>query len=227
MSRKVNLSFDENPSIHHIYNFNLAKPYIKNKIVLDIGCWTGQIEKLASKYTKKITGLDPSKEAIKIAKTKNKTANFIVGSATKLKFPKQSFDTVIFVEVIEHIPQGTEKIAIKEINRVLKPKGHLILSTPNNNIISIMLDPAFFLIKHRHYSVKEITNLLEKENFQIKKIYKTGGIFFLTKSILETICKYSLGKKPKISWLERRVEAEYQNVGFATIHFIAQKKSPR
>lgn len=67
MHRKVNLYFDNKPSIHHIFNFNFSKPYIRNKKVLDVGCWTRQFESLVTSYLKEIAGIDSSNEAINFA----------------------------------------------------------------------------------------------------------------------------------------------------------------
>jgi 2-polyprenyl-6-hydroxyphenyl methylase/3-demethylubiquinone-9 3-methyltransferase len=51
------------------------------------------------------------------------------GSATALPFPDASFDSVISSECIEHTPDPVAAVA--EMLRVLKPGGHLFLTTPN------------------------------------------------------------------------------------------------
>ena len=45
-------------------------------------------------------------------------------------FPDNHFDVVLFTEVIEHLKEDPMH-AMSEINRVLKPQGHLLLTTPN------------------------------------------------------------------------------------------------
>jgi SAM-dependent methyltransferase len=45
-------------------------------------------------------------------------------------FPEKSFDVVLFCEVIEHLQSDPVKVLL-EIKRVLKPGGHLVLTTPN------------------------------------------------------------------------------------------------
>ena len=52
-----------------------------------------------------------------------------VGDATSLRFPDNEFDKVFSSEVIEHIPRWEE--AVREMVRVLKPGGLLVLTTPN------------------------------------------------------------------------------------------------
>lgn len=49
----------------------------------------------------------------------------------KLPFSDASFDFVNMVEVIEHVPKGEIAFYLAEIRRVLRPRGRLLLTTPN------------------------------------------------------------------------------------------------
>lgn len=222
--RRVNLDFDLKPSFHHKFNLNFSLPYVKNKKVLDIGCWTGQFEQIACKYTKQIVGIDPGVEAIKTAKKLVPKAKFFVGDALNLKFKDNSFDTVTIMDVIEHIPKGTEEKCLKEIKRVLKPNGYLIISTPYSHLISILLDPAFFIIGHRHYSEKKLKRLLSSNGFKVVKVKKTGGIFRLCVPLLQMIYKHIFKRKFEISKsIENKIKKEYSNKSaFAQINIIAK-----
>lgn len=223
--RKVNLDFDQKPSFHHIFNAKFSYPYIKNKKVLDIGCWTGQFEQIASKYTKKIVGIDPGVEAIKIAKKLVPNAHFYVGNALNLKFKDNSFDTVTMMDVIEHIPKETEVKCLKEISRVLKPNGYLIISTPNAHPISMLLDPAYFLIGHRHYSEKKIRELFSLTGFKTIKVNKTGKMLRLCVPLLQMFYKHILKRKlivPKK--IKDKIKLEYEDEdAFAQINIVASK----
>lgn len=221
--RKVDIKSDGNPTFHHKFNFNFSLPYIKNRKVLDIGCWTGQFEKLASQKTKQIVGIDPGASAIRVAKKMVPKAKFKVANATKLPFSRNSFDTVTILDVIEHIPLNSESVCLNEIKRVLKPGGHLILSTPSAHPLSVLLDPAYFIIGHRHYSLSKINELLKIADFKIIKIGYTGGVFTLSTAIIATILKHLLNRKFIISdWLQSKIDNEYKNKGFAEIHLIAK-----
>src|SRR3989344_3079864 len=149
--RTINPSTDIEPAETHIFNASLAKRYIQKKKVLDIGCWTGQLEKLINQEAKELVGLEPDKDAVMVAKKAVSGVSFFVGTAEKLPFKNRSFDTVIFFDVIEHIPAQTELKCLKEIYRVLKPKGILILSTGYKHPIGVLFDPAFWAFGHRHY----------------------------------------------------------------------------
>lgn len=222
--RKINSQFDDIPGIHHQFNYKISIPYIKNKKILDVGCWTGQFIKLALNDTKKVTGIEPSSDAVKYAKKNLKQATFLQGSALSLPFPNKTFDTITLLEVIEHVPTDTEIIALKEINRTLKKSGYLILSTPTNNPISVILDPAYFLLGHRHYGEKQLRRLLKKSGFTVKEIYYTAGLMRLLVSNVELLSKHLLKNKIKIPKIfYKLIEKEYENGGFAQIHIIAQK----
>lgn len=132
---------------------------ITYKKVLDIGCGYGWFEVFAKKNNvRSIVGTELTEEDFRTAKRSiyDKKIHFIVGSATVIPFPKRSFDTVVSWEVLEHIPKGTEYIMFREISRVLKRGGACYISTPHRFIISTLLDPAFWLTGHRHYTVGSI-----------------------------------------------------------------------
>src|SRR3989344_2211390 len=123
--RKLNRVVDEEPSVGQILNYRFIKPYIRNKRVLDVGCWSGQIEKLAIKDVREISGIDPGQQAIEFAKKEVPRAHFKLATIDNIPFKNNSFEVVLLLEVLEHIPKGTELAGLKEINRVLKKDGYL------------------------------------------------------------------------------------------------------
>src|SRR3990167_9301495 len=100
-----------------------------NKTALEIGCGTGNGSKLIKKYfeAKKIYATDLDERMINIAKRRNtvESITFEVQDATKLKYSSKSFDAIFDLGVIHHIPNW--KDCLKELKRVLKPNGQLIL----------------------------------------------------------------------------------------------------
>lgn len=221
--RKLNVSYDALASEHHEYNLRFSKKYITNKRVLDLGCWSGQFAKLAAKYAKDVVGVDPGKAAIAYATEHIKSAKFVVGNALSIPFGNNFFDTVAFLDVIEHLPNGTEQKALSEINRVLKINGYLVLSTPNSHPISILLDPAYFLIGHRHYSLASLEHLLKSSGFEILLVSQTGGIARLLAVISDSIYKLlGFARPTRPNWLKALIANEYVK-GFAQNHIIARK----
>lgn len=224
--RKLSNYFDNEPTLTHCFNYKITKKIIYKKRVLDIGCWSGQFEKLAVNDAAEIVGIDPGKTAIEYARKRITKASFFVGNARSLHFKNGSFDVVTFFDVIEHLPINTEINALKEINRVLNRKGYLILSTPNKHFASILLDPAFFILKHRHYSQQELRSMLEKTGFKIESSFNVGGFFLLSTHILELILKHIFGKNFRNSrGLKKKIWNEYIKGGFASLYIIARKSN--
>lgn len=221
--RDVNPNFDTSPTYGHIFNFEISKEFIKNKKVLDIGCWTGQYELLALNVAKKIVGLDPNPQAIAFARKKLKGVKFSIGKAEKLSFPDSSFNTVVMFQVIEHVSRGSEERVLQEIKRVLKSGGTLILSTDNNNLLAILFDPAYFLIGHRHYSMKTISDMLIKNGFKIIQKRMAGNMWGLIYSISSLFFKHLFGIEPKYSSKSQEfLLKEHQKKGFTHLYIIAK-----
>jgi ubiquinone/menaquinone biosynthesis C-methylase UbiE len=162
--------------------YNSISKYIGNNI-LDIGSGEGIFLKylLTKRKIKKLTGLEISRRAIKIAKRQNKEVEFIQGSAdNKYIFKTNSFDTIFMTDVIEHLVDID--FALKEIKRVLKPNGNLIIITPDFNIlkkiiIALLFWERFFYPTNPHirfFTKKSMDGVMKKYSF--KRIYYRWGI---------------------------------------------------
>ena len=138
----------------HLAIFRLLRSSdMKHNIILEIGCGSGTFLKRISRETKgkMIIGLDFSKTAIMNAKSVNhlrKNVILIIADATKLPFESNAFDLLIASEVIEHLAGLDKKRCLYEVDRVLKTKGLLILSTPNPKSITLFLGNLFSKITH-------------------------------------------------------------------------------
>lgn len=111
----------------------------------------------------------------------------------KMPFESGKFEQVIFTDVIEHLPKGSEMKALNEINRVLKYKGTLILSTPNNRFLFNITDPVFYM-GHRHYKKEVIEKLLKDTGFEIEKIFTVGNFWSAIGSLWYCFITYPLKK---------------------------------
>jgi len=95
--------------------------------VLDVGSGLGQFADLARTRGARVVPFDIASSLVIKLKTRYPMA--VCGSATELPFPDASFDAVISSECIEHTPDPCG--AVSEMLRVLRPGGHLYLTTPN------------------------------------------------------------------------------------------------
>jgi len=106
---------------------------IEGHRVLDVGCYGGGfIAKAVQTYPDKtILGVDHDEENIKIARFlfPRLKDHFQTMNVYRLAFEDESFDCVLLQEVIEHLNEP--HAAVREIARVLKKSGYLIVSTIN------------------------------------------------------------------------------------------------
>lgn len=96
---------------------------------------------------------------------------------TQCTLPTASYDGVICVEVIEHVPH--DKALVTQIARVLKPGGWLYMTTPNGDYIRN--EPPNHNPDHiRHYKRAELDDLLNQhfDNVSVKWGIKTGKYRF-------------------------------------------------
>lgn len=96
--------------------------------VLDVGCGIGQhLAALGPKPLK--VGVDISLGALKRAQVRSDQVLPIQADAYRLPFPSSSFDTALSIDVIEHLEHPAD--LLREMSRILRPNGCLILQTPN------------------------------------------------------------------------------------------------
>ena len=111
-----------------IFNEFLVTENLEGKRLLDAGSGTGWFSKWAVDRRTAVTSLDVGLSISRKVGEKCKTDR-VAGSICQLNFKKESFDIVLSSEVIEHTPDPRE--AVRNLCRVLKPGGILLLTVPN------------------------------------------------------------------------------------------------
>lgn len=168
--------FNQNINIERLLiqtRYKIAADIISGS-VLEVGCAFGSgaklLKELGSRH-KEYIGLDINQKAVDIATAEYRSfGSFVVGNAEHLDmFAAEQFDYVICFENIEHV--FNPRNSLKEINRVLKPHGRLIVSTPNRKNWGIPDNNEFHL---RHYTLQHLVGELEECGFDaeaLKGIY--------------------------------------------------------
>jgi len=105
----------------------LCESYVGGS-VLDAGAGDGSLlQALKAQHTHaKAIGVDLAP----------KHEDVVYGDITRMSFADESFDTVFSTEVLEHLSPEDTACALLQMERVLKPGGHLILTTPFNEVLS-------------------------------------------------------------------------------------------
>lgn len=95
--------------------------------LLDVGCGDGSVLMLAESKGWEAVGVDVDPDAVAHARRRGLTAHS--GRLADQRFAEAAFDLVLMNHVIEHVhdPLGT----LKEIRRILRPDGQLVVTTPN------------------------------------------------------------------------------------------------
>lgn len=211
------------PSIGHQYCFDFSKKYILGKKLLNIGSWIGQYETLAVGYAARITSTDIEAKALAVLKKSHPRIICRKAFSHKLPFPDHSFDVVTIWAVIEHIPSGYELATLNEIKRVLKPGGYVFLSTMNKHILSDMLDPAYWLVGHRHYTGEQLTYMLNDAGFTVEVTEKHASWFTAIDAIIFYIFKHIFRTaKHNPAWLQDLIDRDYRSEGFYEIALRAR-----
>jgi ubiquinone/menaquinone biosynthesis C-methylase UbiE len=160
------------------FAIELANQWKPGKI-LDIGCGNARNLKPFLEKCFECTGIDSSKELIKIAK-EQKSIKLLQASATKLPFPNESFDYAICLAVLHHLKPKEHEKALKEIKRVLKPGGKAAIAVWNKLQMRFIFGKKEQMVPwklpkqtiERYYyffTYWELKKLLKKQGFKIKK----------------------------------------------------------
>ena len=109
--------------------YELLRPVVRQKTVLDLATGTGVIAKHIVRYADHIEATDASQEMIEQAKqgVKSTKLYFSVQDMFHLPYADQSFDVVIVVNALHIVPEPEK--ALSEIRRVLKDDGVLVAPT--------------------------------------------------------------------------------------------------
>lgn len=146
----------------------VAQDYVQGDL-LEVGCGEGRgIARLLPKI-KSYSAIDKIESALVKLRQEYPAGNFISGNIPPLTaYPDHSFDGVVTFQVIEHIED--DRLFLKEIHRVLRPGGLLLLTTPNRPL-SLSRNPWHV----REYTNDELTALAKSVFSQVEMKGITGN----------------------------------------------------
>lgn len=105
---------------------------------LDFGCQDGRfLNTLRDKGIKRLVGVDICEESVNRGRQLFPELEIIkINEAAKLPFDDGTFNSVTIMDVLEHVYEQAE--LLKELNRVLKDNGKLIITVPGQHLFSFL-----------------------------------------------------------------------------------------
>ena len=154
--------------LRHLAAYSFALNYVKDKIVLDVGCGDGYGTALLAREATRIVGIDLDPERIKAAQRQYLSDNitFLQMDIFRLNLEKECFDVVVGMQVVEHI--SNPPLFFDKIKYILKPGGTLILSTPNKKLRLGPREKPFNPDHVREYYRYEFETLLAQHFFRVQ-----------------------------------------------------------
>ena len=140
----------------------------EEKTILDVGAGTGDFLKVCKTGGWKITGIEPSDKAREYAESKN-----IVLYENLNQVENNQFDVITLWHVLEHIPNLVEYI--KQLKKLLKPNGVLIIAVPNHKSFDAKHYKEFWAAydvpRHLwHFSKTAISKLFSLVDMNVEKM---------------------------------------------------------
>jgi 2-polyprenyl-3-methyl-5-hydroxy-6-metoxy-1,4-benzoquinol methylase len=136
----------------------------KDLQILDVGCGDGVISEPLMKTGHFVAAVDLPTVATSAHKCR--VSSIMAGDAETLAFADGSFDLVIASEVLEHL--WAPESFINEASRTLKPRGHLIIETPEG-MAGLNYDSHM-----NYYTVEKLEKILTPK-FAVKKVERLAA----------------------------------------------------
>lgn len=160
--------YERNPALRELFS--------RKEKVLDLASGHGTVAEFIKSLGNEVVALDISKEALK--KVSERGIAIVYGNVEKkLPFEDKSFDCVFWGDNTEHLFSPLK--TLKEINRILKPDGRVIISCPNMGYLRYRLYYLFFgMIPQTEWYKKnpwEWTHIRFFNQSVMKNFLKEGG----------------------------------------------------
>ena len=164
-----------------------------NPRILDVGCGTGANLKMLATLGK-AEGVDISPQAVEFCRQRG-LDSVKLGAAEQLPFENDSFDIVTSLDVIEHLDDDVA--GLREMRRVLRPDGHLLLFVPAFMFLWGVQDDVSN--HRRRYTLPSLLQAVEAAGFDVEWSSYANISFFLPVLVVRSVMR----------WLGLRADTEY------------------
>lgn len=176
-------------NVSESFSFVMEQQLHADAVILDVGCYTGTlIYRLAEGGLPDVHGIDVDVKAVERGKRlypelEDRLSGY---AGVVLPFPEESFDVVTMFDVLEHIP-NVEEFLSREVWRVLKKGGTLLLQTPNK-----YTNIPWEILIHRSFSKYKSYHVSLQSYWSLQGILRTGGFHEIRISKRDILSPYYL-----------------------------------
>lgn len=175
--------YSTNPAMEDVYFaksvgkslINYVAKRIRIGTAVDIGCGRGDLIEILLKGGHQVIAVDQSPASVEQVEKRFHGQPGFKGAALirdGIQVADQSADTAFMVEVVEHLNDSALSQALEEAHRVLKPGGHLVLTTPNeedlrlNESMCPECGSVFHRVQHvRSWSAQSLSEYVARFGF--------------------------------------------------------------
>ena len=140
-----------------------AFPELPHLNILEVGCGTGGNLPMLGHFGQ-VTGVDISPEAVEYCRAKGLPVN--QGTVYNLPYPDFTYDLVVALDVLEHLEDDV--MALRELERLIKPGGKLIVTVPGIKALWGPHDQG--LGHHRRYNKGELEVVLNRGRLHVDRV---------------------------------------------------------
>lgn len=155
--------------------------------LLEIGCAMGSLLHEIRKLGWEVTGVEPEERTCDIARNKY-GLNVINSTFEQAEIKEGSFDTVLLLHVIEHLPDPNKGLV--QIARFIRPGGFLVLETPRFDTLSFKLlkgrERSVIAGHYYYFTRRTIRALAQRSGFAVVRLDSVGRTL-----TLDRLCFYA------------------------------------
>jgi ubiquinone/menaquinone biosynthesis C-methylase UbiE len=200
--------------LEHLHRYLMARTLCRGKDVVDVASGEGYGTAMLAQVARGIIGVEVDQITVAHAAESYKRPNlrFVCGDARRIPLPDASADVVTSFETLEHFLEHED--FFREVNRILRPEGFLLISTPDCDVYSPSGRPA------NPFHVRE----LSRDEFisQLTIHFPAVSVFRQRPLVGSLIAKVS--HEPTAGYLityDKRDEAHYEeNTGLARALYL-------
>lgn len=135
--------------------------------VLDLGCGSGVPVTRILTERHEVVGVDISRRQVQLARENVPDAIFFIGDMTEVSFPPETFDAIVSLLAIIHVPREEHANLFRKMHAMLKDGGLVLLTLGSEDWVSSH-DDRFFGVKMywSHYDKETSKRIVEKAGFR-------------------------------------------------------------